>query len=96
MGSITSSAEKKRFIKIYGNRVNLDETERLLKNILLDCACGGSDDHMLIYITDFSKKVEVIKYISKMTGIHPDAFSVKHVDRIPKNSSGKTIYSELN
>lgn len=87
---------KKRFIKIYGNRVNLDETERLLKNILPDCACGGSDDHMLIYITDPSRKSEVVNYISRMTGIHPDAFSVKHVDRIPKNSSGKTIYSELN
>lgn len=86
---------KKRFIKIYGNRVNLDETERLLKNILPDCACGGSDDHMLIYITDISRKVDVVNYISKMTGIHPHAFSVKHVDRIPKNSSGKTIYSQL-
>ena len=86
---------KKRFIKIYGNRVNLDETERLLKNILPECACGGTDDHMLIYITDISREVEVVNYISKMTGIHPDAFSVKHVDRIPKNSSGKTIYSQL-
>ena len=33
---------KKRFLKIYGNRVNLDETERMLKTYLeLELACGG-------------------------------------------------------
>ena len=86
---------KKRFIKIFGNRVNLDETERLLKNIISECACTGTDDHMLIYINDLSRRDEVIHYISTKTGIHPQAFSVKYIDRIPKNSSGKTIYSRL-
>lgn len=87
---------KKRFIKIYGNRVNLDETERLIKNIIPDCACGGIDDHLTIYMTNNERKAEVIDYISGITGIHPQAFSVKFVEQIPKNSSGKTIYSQLN
>jgi long-chain acyl-CoA synthetase len=86
---------KKRFIKIYGNRVNLDETERLLKNIIHDCACTGEDDHMLIYITDKTRTEEVRNYISLKTGINHTAFSVKYIAEIPKNSSGKTIYSKL-
>lgn len=86
---------KKRFIKIFGNRVNLDETERLLKNIIPDCACTGEDDHMLIYITDKSKIDEVRSYISAKTGIHFSAFTIRVIETIPKNSSGKTIYSNL-
>jgi long-chain acyl-CoA synthetase len=86
---------KKRFIKLYGNRVNLDETERLLKNIIPDCACIGEDDKMVIYITDHNKVVEIQRYLSLKTGINIQAFSVRHIDEIPKNSSGKTIYSGL-
>jgi len=43
---------KKRFLKIFGNRVNLDETERLIKGHFtgIDCACGGVDDKMKIYV----------------------------------------------
>ena len=86
---------KKRFIKIYGNRVNLDETERLLKNIVSDCACNGEDDNLVIYITDSSKESMVREFLSKKTGINIKAFSVKVIEKIPKNTSGKTIYSNL-
>lgn len=86
---------KSRFIKIFGIRINLDETESLLENIMADCACTGEDDHMLIYITDKARMAEIQKYISVKTGINPAAFSVRHCAEIPKNSAGKTIYSEL-
>jgi acyl-coenzyme A synthetase/AMP-(fatty) acid ligase len=76
---------KKRFIKLFGNRFNLDETERLLKNIIPDCACTGVDDNLIIYITDQSKESEVREYLSKKTGININAFSVKFIDKIPKN-----------
>ena len=43
---------EKRFVKLFGNRVNLDETERLIKVITPDCACIGVNDKMIIFITD--------------------------------------------
>lgn len=86
---------KKRFIKLFGNRVNLDETESLLKNLMHDCACVGSDDNMVIYITEAGREDEVKKYIATKTGINKTAFKVRLIDQIPKNSSGKTIYSLL-
>jgi acyl-coenzyme A synthetase/AMP-(fatty) acid ligase len=87
---------KKRFLKIYGNRLNLDETERMVGNEFgLECACTGTDDHMLIFITDGTKKEDVSAYISGITGIHFSAFEVRVIDRIPKNESGKTLYKEL-
>lgn len=86
---------KKRFIKLFGNRVNLDETERLLKNIISDCACIGEDDNMIVYINDHSREDEVREYLAKKTGINIRGFSIRHIDKIPKNTSGKTIYSGL-
>lgn len=86
---------KKRFIKLFGNRINLDETEQLLKTIIHDCACTGEDDKMVIFITEPSRLDEVKKYISTKTGINHSAFIVKIISKIPKNESGKTIYSKL-
>ena len=86
---------KKRFLKIYGNRVNLDEAERLIKNIVPDCACTGEDDKIRIYLTDEKMKNEIKRYITTKTGINSRAFEFRVIENIPKNSSGKTIYSKL-
>jgi len=86
---------KKRFIKLFGNRINLDETERLIKNIISDCICSGRDDEMVIYITDKSKLKDVNKYIAEKIGINRRAFLVKYIPEIPRNLSGKIIYSKL-
>ena len=86
---------KKRFIKLFGNRVNLDETERLIKNVISDCACSGRDDRMLIYITDKRKMETIKRYVAEKTNINSRAFTVKYIAEIPKNPSGKTIYSKL-
>ena len=88
---------KKRFLKVYGNRVNLDETERLLKTQFsyIDCACGGVDDHMYIFITDSSLENEVKTFISGITHLNSAAFEVVTLEQIPKNDSGKTRYAEL-
>ena len=86
---------KKRFIKLYGNRVNLDETERLIKNIVPDVACTGKDDNMKIFVADSTMVEDVRAFVSNKTGINQRAFEVIYIEKIPKNSSGKTIYSQL-
>ena len=60
-----------------------------------ECACVGVDDQMVIYITEPTQTENVINYISGKTGINPKAFSVKCIDTIPKNPSGKTLYAQL-
>ena len=89
------SAEK-AFIKLFGNRVSLDEAESLLKNLFTDCACVGDDDKMKIYLSEKNREKEIIDYISKKLGIHHSAFVIKFISEIPKSSSGKTLYSKLN
>jgi acyl-CoA synthetase (AMP-forming)/AMP-acid ligase II len=89
------TGRKKRFIKLYGNRINLDEAERLIKTVVPDCACAGCDDHMIIHVTEQGKEKEVKEFISGKTGINPLAFEVLFVADIPKNEAGKTIYTKL-
>lgn len=89
---------KKRFLKIYGNRVNLDECERMIQGefLTLECACVGSDDHMQIFVTDQSRLEDVNQFISEKTKLNPHAFEVKYRKEIPKNEAGKKQYQLLN
>ena len=45
---------KERFLKIFGNRINLDEAENILKTRFcdVDLACSGVDDKIHVYVTD--------------------------------------------
>lgn len=88
---------KKRFLKIFGNRVNLDETERLIKSHFcdLDCACAGQDDAMCIYVTNQQRLKEVQNFVAETSKINFVAFKVKYLAEIPKNEAGKTLYKEL-
>lgn len=85
----------KRFVKVFGNRVNLDHIEQLAKNIWVDCACTGVDDRLTVYITDSTLTNQMRDYLATKTGLHPSAIDVRGVQEIPKNSSGKTQYSLL-
>ena len=88
---------KKRFLKIFGNRVNLDETERLIKDRFpgVDCACGGVDDKMKIFVTGGGRAKEIQDFVVEKTHLNFTAFDVVPINSIPKNASGKTLYSEL-
>lgn len=88
---------KKRFLKIFGNRVNLDETDQLIKQQFdgLDCASTGVDDKMKTYITDESLVGEVKQFLSAKTHLSESAFDVVYIPEIPKNEAGKTLYKDL-
>jgi acyl-coenzyme A synthetase/AMP-(fatty) acid ligase len=88
---------KKRFLKIYGNRVNLDEIDRLIKSKFdsIDCASAGVDDHMYIFVTVKSKADDVKAFVAERTKLNPIAFKIIVINEIPKNEAGKTLYNEL-
>ncbi len=94
---------KKRFLKIFGNRVNLDELEGILKAeyAQLDCACAGVDDNAAVYVVNKENQDEaeltksIKEFIANKTHISTTAFAVKFVDEIPKNEAGKVLYSNL-
>ena len=60
-----------------------------------DLAVAGVDDHVYIFITNEKIKGDIKKYIVKKTGLNQTAFEIIIIDMIPKNESGKTVYSEF-
>ena len=85
----------KRFVKIWGNRVNLDAVEQLVKPITQDCAVIGNDDKITIFITDSSMKQQIRSFLVQKTRLNVLAFEVRSIAEIPKKSSGKIDYIML-
>ena len=96
-GFYTIVGRKKRFLKMFGKRVNLQEVEHILKQKfnLEEVACTGVDDEMKIFLTDDKIVEKIVPYVSEKLNLHPSAFVVKVIDGIPKNSSGKILYHLL-
>ncbi|MDK2808914.1 MAG: long-chain acyl-CoA synthetase [Clostridiales bacterium] len=86
---------KKRFLKIFGNRVNLDEVEGLLRKEGFDCVCAGEDDAMKIYTTETDRAEEILSFVTKTTHLSKTAFTVLTIAEIPRNEAGKVLYSKL-
>ena len=88
---------KKRFLKLFGLRVSLDQSEKIISENFggIECACTGDDNQMLIYITKEDLKEEVKKLISEKTGLMAKFFDVRVIESIPRFESGKINYRGL-
>lgn len=85
----------KRFVKVWGNRCNLDATEQLVKAIITSCACVGIDDKITIFVTTDGLESRIKEYLCEKTGLNLRAFDVKVVDGIPTLPSGKLDYQTM-
>ena len=85
----------KRFVKVWGNRCNLDATEQLVKAITTSCACVGVDDKITVFVTTEGLEEKIKGYLVDKTGLNIRAFEVKVVDIIPILPSGKLDYQTM-
>lgn len=85
----------KRFVKIWGNRCNLDQLEQIVKTITISCACVGVDDCVTIFTTQDGVEQEIKSLLTAKTGLNNRAFQVKKIDKIPTTVSGKLDYSTM-
>ena len=89
------TGRKKRFVKVWGNRCNLDQVEQLVKPITTTCACAGVDDHITVFVTKERLEKDIKDLLAAKTGLNPIAFAVKVIDAIPVKDSGKIDYLAL-
>jgi acyl-CoA synthetase (AMP-forming)/AMP-acid ligase II len=85
----------KRFVKVWGNRTNLDATEQLVKSITPNCACGGVDDLITVFVTEDGLEERIKALLCEKTGFNPRAFRVMRLEAIPVKPSGKVDYPAL-
>ena len=85
-----------RFLKLFGMRVGLDECEQIIAS---DCqtesACVGTDEKMIVYITDATKTQAVKDALVEKTHIVATSFEIRVIPEIPKNEAGKKLFSKL-
>lgn len=95
-GYVTIIGRMKRFIKLYGLRINLDEIEKKLELILQKpVACVGNDDQLKVAIEDEALVPQTKSLLQEWYKLHHTAFRVKVVEAIPRFSNGKINYQAL-
>lgn len=96
-GYYTVVGRKRRFLKMFGKRTNLQEVEHILRQHFgeIEVACAGIDDNLYIFVTQEELVPEIVPFLSAKLGLHHSAFTARCIAEIPKNASGKTVYREL-
>lgn len=93
------AGRKKRFVKLYGNRVGLDELEGLLAHGFpgIAFACAGGDDALRIFAESGDETLprRAAEYLAESTRISAAAFQVCLMARLPRSPSGKLLYAAL-
>ncbi|CAE6809953.1 Long-chain-fatty-acid--CoA ligase [Paraburkholderia domus] len=86
----------KRFVKIHGNRVGLDDIEqRLEAELHQPTAVVGEDDKLRIYLTG-DADIDAVKLLLNSTyRLHASTFSLNRIETLPYTSSGKKDYAGL-
>jgi long-chain acyl-CoA synthetase len=86
----------KRFIKLFGNRIGLDEIEDHLRAQGLEAGAVGRDGALMIgVVTDAASASAVRHEIATYYRLHPTAIQVHALDSLPRNSAGKMLHGEL-
>jgi long-chain acyl-CoA synthetase len=95
----------KRFAKIFGTRINLDELEEILKTQFRETGfvCINLDDKKLaIFLenghfdasnVDFQGPIKV--FLKEKLDVHPSAVVVKVLEKLPLTANGKPDYKQL-
>jgi len=88
----------KRFIKMFGLRINLDEVQKMIENTFrIPVACTGEDDALKVLIHSSDElEAKVKQKICETYKLNPTTVTVKQTDIIPTKSSGKYDYEKIN
>ena len=95
-GYVTLSGRASRFLKIFGNRVSLDEVENLVKDGFpgAGCAATGADGDLRVFVASAAPE-EVERFLVAKLHFNATVMKVRAVDAIPLNANGKTDYPKL-
>ncbi|HHT21608.1 MAG TPA: AMP-binding protein [Tissierellia bacterium] len=86
----------KRFIKLLGNRIGLDECERiLLEECQAKVICIGREDELTILTDSSDGHDELQKTLARKLKLHHRLFRVRQYRELPLSPGGKILYHQL-
>lgn len=87
---------KKRFIKILGNRIGLDECEHIIhEKFNIHVACIGVEDQLMVLIDEDFDAHAIKTFLSHTIKMQPSLLKIVRVENFPRNDSGKILYRDL-
>jgi long-chain acyl-CoA synthetase len=88
---------QKRFIKLFGNRVNLQDVEQVLSGVDAEVACAGRDDLLEVYLVAgcAALALEIKQAVMSSLRVGAQGVAVYGLDSLPRNESGKVRYADL-
>lgn len=82
----------KRFLKIFGLRIGLDEVERMIKaEYKTDCYCKGNDEKLIVLVTAPNLIDVLPAFIEEKTHLFHQKIEIQVVNEILRNEAGKVI-----
>lgn len=99
-GYIFLKGRIRRFVKILGNRIGLDDIEELLRNNMSgqEFVCTGEDDELNVYYTEPAENIvqeKCSKVLYEKADIPLSMVRYYRIEEIPRNATGKVLYSKL-
>jgi acyl-CoA synthetase (AMP-forming)/AMP-acid ligase II len=86
----------KRFSKILGLRISLDDVELLLAGELsCGAACAASDEQLSIVLDDEKQVTRARELVAATYRLHPSVIRVSSTAELPRTANGKTDYAAL-
>ena len=85
----------KRFLKIFGLRIGLDEVENLIRGKYgTDCYCSGDDEYLLVKLTNASVANEIPAFNRREDAFVLSRVKVEIVDKILRNELVKLLINK--
>ena len=95
-GYLFITGRLKRFIKMAGHRISLDEIDSLIMDELnIRSVSVGEDEHLTVFVTDGREKELVEAFVPSRISTVRNGFRVMTIPAFPQNEGGKILYAEL-
>jgi len=89
------TSRKNRVVKIFGNRIDIEQLENLLNKQKFDVYCVELKNKIIILSEKFYEREKLIRYASNETNLNIIAFDYLEINKFPKTQNGKIDYSKL-
>ena len=95
-GYIYITGRLKRYVKMAGHRISLDEIDSIIMDELnIQSVSVGTDEHLTVFVKDDREKALVESFVPGRISAVRAGFRVLTVPEFPKNEAGKILYAKL-
>ena len=89
------TGRSKRYAKIYGNRIDLDELEIKMKSKKLDIACVGKLNNVNVFYNDKKNLKKIENGLYSILNKNLNAFNFLYIKNFPRTNNKKINYKFL-